>query len=95
MKSKEERAVLVCTKLRAVVFGYTKDTSGDTIFLRSARNCFYWDAACEGFLGLANVGPVGKSKVGKRADIELREISCVVFVTPEAVKVWEEAKWSS
>jgi hypothetical protein len=90
----EERAVLVTTEYRGVFFGYARDTGGDTIKLRAARNCIYWPEKNKGFLGLANVGPVSGARVGPPADIELRKITCVAEVTNEAVKAWEAAPWS-
>ena len=94
MATKKERAVLVTTEHRGVFFGYATDTNGDTINLRRARNCIYWPIENKGFLGLASDGPKKGSRVGPPADIELRKITCVAEVTPEAVKVWEAQPWS-
>lgn len=88
------RPVLVTTAHRGVFFGYATETGGTTIKLQRARNTLYWDAACKGFLGLASVGPIGKSRVGPPADIELRDITSVSEVTPAAVLVWESAPWA-
>ena len=90
-----ERAFLVTTAHRGVFFGYAKDTSGDTIRLRAARNCIYWPASNKGFLGLANMGPQPGSKVGPPANIELRNITCVAEVTMDAVELWENAPWAN
>ena len=92
-KAGAERAVLVTTSHRGVFFGYASDTDGAIIKLRSARNCVYWSNEAKGFLGLANKGPVGNSRVGPPADIEIRDITCVAEVSDEAVKVWESAPW--
>ena len=89
-----ERAVLVTTEYRGVFFGYATETSGDTIRLRAARNCIYWPPENRGFLGLAANGPVAGSRVGPAADIELRKITCVAEVMPNAVSAWEAAPWS-
>ena len=86
-----ERAVLVTTEHRGVFFGYSTYTEGGTIKLRAARNAIYWSAACKGFLGLADKGPNKDCRIGAPADIELRNITCVAEVTPEAVKAWEAA----
>ena len=91
MASKDERPVLVTTVYRGVFFGYATDTSGEIIALKRARNCRYWSEQCNGFLGLAEFGPLEGSKIGARADIELRGITCVAEVTPEAVERWERA----
>ena len=89
-----DRPVLVTTSYRGVFFGYASETSGETIKLRAARNCVYWPTGQRGFLGLANMGPLDGARVGPPADIELRSITCVAEVTPEAVKRWEAQPWS-
>jgi hypothetical protein len=86
-----ERAVLITTEYRGVFFGYATDTGGDVIKLRSARNCIYWSKSVGGFLGLAEKGPDSQCRIGARADIELRKITCVAEVTPDAVAAWEQA----
>ena len=86
-------AVVVCTTLRGVFFGYTKDTTGETIKLTNSRNAFYWNCKT-GILELGSKGPGDESKIGDRADIELRGISCVIQCTPEAIKAWESASWT-
>ena len=90
----KERAVLVTTAHRGVFFGYAKDTSGDTIRLRSARCCIYWTSENKGFLGLASNGPTSGAKVGPAADLELRDITSVAECTPAAVTAWEAAPWA-
>ena len=94
MTTKKERAVLVTTEHRGVVFGYTKETGGETISLRAARLCVYWTADLRGFMGLASHGPSSSCKIGPAADIELRGITSVTEVTPEAVTKWEKAPWA-
>lgn len=89
-----ERAVLVTTEHRGVFFGYAKDTSGETIKLRAARNCVYWPIENKGFLGLAAEGPKKGARIGPPADIELRAITCVAECTPAAVVAWEAAPWN-
>jgi hypothetical protein len=93
-RKKAERAVLVTTAHRGVFFGYATDTGGDTIKLRSARNCVYWPTGQKGFLGLASDGPANGARVGPAADIELRNITCVAECTEAAAAVWEKAPWS-
>lgn len=85
------RPVLVTTEYRGVFFGYAADTSGDVIRLTRARNCIYWPSENGGFLGLAAKGPVKGARIGERADIELRKITAVAELTPEAVAAWEAA----
>lgn len=93
-KSKPERAVLITTVHKGVFFGYATETDGNTIALRSARNCIYWPAENKGFLGLASEGPVKGARVGPAADIEIRDITCVAECSDAAVKAWEQAPWS-
>jgi len=90
----EEIAVIVTTTHRGVFFGYAKDTSGDAIELRAARNCIYWSSGVRGFMGLAATGPDKQSKVGPAADIEVRKITSVIKCSPEAIAAWEAAPWS-
>jgi len=89
----KERAVLVTTAHRGVFFGYATKTDGETIDLKRARLCVYWSSDIRGFMGLASVGPSKSCRIGPPADIELRAITAVVSVTPEAAKQWEGAPW--
>ncbi len=91
---KGERAVVVTTAHRGVFFGYAKDISGETISLKRARLCVYWSRDLRGFMGLASAGPSSGCRVGPAADIELRAITAVVSVTPEAEAKWNAAPWS-
>lgn len=88
-----ERAVLVTTAHRGVFFGYASETSGSTIKLRNARLCVYWSADLHGFMGLASHGPNGNCKIGPPATIEVRDVTAVVEVEPEAAAKWEKATW--
>jgi len=87
------RPVLVTTKHRGVFFGYTDDTSGSTVKLTDARCAIFWTADTRGFMGLAENGPGPGCRIGAQADIELRDVTAVVDVTPEAVERWESAPW--
>ena len=97
MKKKTEtsgRAVLVTTAHRGVFFGYADKTDGETIKLTRARNCVYWSQDVKGFLGLAATGPTKSCRIGPPADIELRNITCVVEVSADAAEAWEKQPWS-
>ena len=94
-KSAKERYVLVTTAHRGVFAGYATDVSGDVVKLRAARLCVYWSSDIRGFMGLAAVGPSNSCRIGPPADIELRAITSVVTVTPDAQAKWEAAPWSS
>ena len=88
-----KRPVLVTTAHRGVFFGYADKTDGETITLKRARLCVYWTADLRGFMGLASHGPTASCKIGPAADINLRDITSVVSVTPEAAAKWEAAPW--
>jgi hypothetical protein len=88
-----ERPVLVTTVHRGVFFGYAAKTDSQTIKLRAARLCVYWTADLRGFMGLASAGPGAGCKIGPAADIEVRDITSVSEVSPEAVVKWEKAPW--
>jgi len=90
----EERPVVVCTKYRGVFFGYATETSGSVIQLSRCRMCVYWEKSLKGVLGLASQGPTENSSVSGAANsIELRGITAVLEVTPEAVERWEAGPW--
>lgn len=88
-----ERPVIVTTAHRGVFFGYAKDTEGETIKLARSRLCVYWSADCKGFMGLAANGPTKSCRIGPPADIELRNITAVLEVSPEAEKAWIAGAW--
>jgi len=87
----KDRPVLVTTEYRGVFFGYAKDTKGDVINLRAARNCIYWTSKVGGFLGLSQTGPDAGCRVGAVADVELRKITAVSEVSKEAEAAWSAA----
>lgn len=91
MAKNQERPVIVCTEHKGVFFGYSKDTSGDTIHLRGARMAIYWGTT-KGVMQLAETGPTSTSRISARADIEVRKVSAVFEVTKEACVAWEAAK---
>ncbi len=90
-----EKAVMVTTAHRGVFFGYATETDGEIVRLRRARLCLYWSADVKGFMGLAANGPTKSCRIGPPADIDLRSITAVVSVTPEAAKKWEAAPWTA
>jgi hypothetical protein len=87
------RPVIVTTAHRGVFFGYAGDTTGETIKLLRSRLAVYWSVGTKGFMGLASDGPGTDCRIGKPADITLRNITAVLEVTPEAVTKWESAPW--
>lgn len=95
MKKRNERPVVICTEFRGVFFGYAADTSGDTVKLKRARMAVYWTRTMRGVLGLAATGPDSGCRIGQPADVELRKVTAVIEVTPEAVAKWERAPWQT
>lgn len=87
----EKRPVIVCTEYKGVFFGYSGDTSGDTIRLDRARMAIYWGTT-RGVMELAETGPTPKSKVSAWADIEVRRVTAVFEVTDAARAAWEAAR---
>jgi hypothetical protein len=85
-----ERPVIVCTSHRGVFFGYAADTNGDVIRLKRARMAIQWGTT-RGVMQLAETGPTASSKISARADIEVRSITAIFEVAPEAVVAWEAA----
>lgn len=90
----KERAVLVTTAHRGVFFGYATNTDGEMIALKRARLCVYWASDVKGFMGLASHGPTSGCKIGRPADITLRNITAVAECTADAVKAWESGPWA-
>lgn len=90
-----EKAVMVTTAHRGVFFGYATDTDGEIVKLKRARLCIYWSADVKGFMGLAANGPSKSCRIGPPADIDLRAITAVASVTPEAAEKWNAAPWSA
>ena len=90
MNTENKRPVIVCTEHRGVFFGYAADTTGDIIHLARARMAIRFGTT-RGVMELAETGPTADSLVSARADIEVRKISAIFEVTPEAVEKWEDA----
>lgn len=85
------RPVIVCTSHRGVFFGFADSTDGDVIRLAGARMAIRWGTT-EGVMQLAHTGPTSASKVSAPADIEVRGITAVFEVSPEALAKWEAIK---
>jgi hypothetical protein len=85
------RPVIVCTSYRGVFFGLAESTEGDIVKLKDARMAIYWGTD-RGVMQLAETGPTSKSKISAKADIEVRGVTAIFEVTPEALAAWEAAK---
>jgi len=92
-KQNGKRAVLVTTAHRGLFFGMADETDGDRIKLTDARLVVYWSQDVRGFMGLAASGPSKSCRIGPAADIELRDITSVVEVTPEAAERFAAQPW--
>lgn len=91
MRKSKQRPVIVCTEHKGVLFGYATDTSGSAINLVKARMAIKFGTT-KGVMQLAETGPTPNSRISARADIEIRKVTAVFEVTPDAAKAWEEAK---
>jgi hypothetical protein len=88
----EARPVLITTEYRGVFFGYTTDTSGDTVVLENTRNCIFWSRDVGGFLGLASTGPTASCRIGDTVSKgEVRKVTGVWEVSPDAELMWKNA----
>lgn len=85
------RPVVVTTEFRGVFFGYAKDTTGDRFTLHDCRMAIYWGTT-RGVMQLAETGPTGSSKISAKATMELRKVTSVMEVTPEAEAAWQAIK---
>ena len=91
MAAKKGRPVIVCTEHKGVFFGFADDTSGDVISLRNARMAIYWGTS-RGLFELAEEGPDSSSKIGAKADLEVRKITAVLEVSEAARIKWSAVK---
>lgn len=82
------RPVIVCTEYRGVFFGYAEDTTRDVIQLQNARMAIYWGTT-KGVMELAHTGPTNKSRISAPADIEVRKVTAVFEVSPQAETAWK------
>jgi len=96
MTDKNGKAVVVLTGSKSsgnlCVFGYTEDPYASDVRLSSARCCIYWTKKTGGIFGLATVGPVKGSRVGRMvSSVMLRDVCLVMEATDSAVYEWEGA----
>lgn len=90
--------VVVCTSHRGVFFGFADplevESGSSAIRLKSCRMITWWSADAHGVVGLAAKGPGKQSKVGPSAPrVTLRDVTCVMTCSAEAVAAWEEEPW--
>ena len=92
----EKRAVVVTTVHRGVFFGRLEsfDSKGKVVVLQGARNCLYWPASVQGFLGLAATGPDKGTRVGPAVPVlTVTDVTSVADCTPVATAAWDQAQW--
>jgi hypothetical protein len=90
---KKNDAVLVTTEFRGIFYGRIKkfDKLPAEITLTKVKNCIYWSADCNGFLGLASKGYTNNCRIGEQVpEIILYKITSVTPCTKQAQKVWEK-----
>jgi hypothetical protein len=92
----EQQAVVVTTEHRGVFFGFLAgDRDGKTVELTEAQMCVHWSSDVQGVLGLAATGPTRSCKVTRPVPrLTLQQVTAVVDVTDEAVKLWQGRPWS-
>lgn len=85
--------VIVCTDMRAVVFGYTADVNARPITLDRARMCLYWPPEMGGVFGLGETGPDNSTKISAEIPaIILEGVIAIFSVTEAAESAWKKAK---
>ena len=95
MAKEKAVAVIVMTSHRGVFFGFGIPSDASSIRIEKARMVVYWSADVRSVLGLAANGPTAGCKIGPAAPaITLRDVTAVVECSDEAVKRFEDAKWS-
>ena len=85
--------VVVTTEHRGVFFGFVDPgaKSDKSLTLKRCRNCIHWAASIGGFLGLANIGPDSKCRIGMEApSVLLHDITSVADCTEMAALAWCE-----
>jgi len=93
-KGKALQPVIVCSN-NAVLFGRVRDPLANPLTIEGARQAYYW-ANPGGHFGLAGAderapaGPQLGSRVGARGTITVTSIACVIAVTENAAKAWDE-----
>lgn len=102
-----ERAFIIFTNRKAVLFGYTNQYTlnlqgdvetvghGNSVSLKRARMCIYWSADLHGVFGLASSGPSPQCRISPPVPQFTETEGMHGFVVPsqEAVQKWEEAPW--
>ena len=89
---KKGKACLITTEFRGVFFGYLEEDKDlpNRVTISKAKNCIYWSADCNGFLGLAANGPTSGCKIGVEVpELTLWKVTSITPVSDEAVKKWE------
>lgn len=95
MANQNTKPLLVTTAHRGVFFGYGQATEEKIIRLERARMAVYWSADVKGVIGLAQIGPTARCRIGPPAPkIILQDVTAVMEVSEAAAKAWESEPWS-
>ena len=98
----ETIAVIVCTDLRGVFFGYVDPVALDApdwrrrITLDRARICVCWSEAMHGICGLAARGPDARCRISPAVPrVTLVDLHAVLIPTDAAIAAWEAEPWAA
>ena len=88
-KETSMKPVIIETSNRYVAFGYTDDTSGESVVLERARCAIYWGTT-GGIDQLAATGPTDRSRIGALAPMKktVHHVIRVTEVSEEAAEKW-------
>ena len=89
------KPVIVCTKSRGVIFGYSKKDKPNKkgqIKLKKARMCLYWPQSVGGVFGLGENGPNTESKISAElSGVLLEGVTAIFDVSKLAENAWKSA----
>ena len=100
MATKKQKHVIVTDSHRGVVYGKLVELNRDAkhAVLADARHVYSWarNEKAQGLFGLAVAGPAEGSRIGPPVtSLEVFDVSKVLDVSDEAVKVFAERGWES
>ena len=88
------RHVVVSTT-RGMFFGVLEKRDGNEVLLGQCQSCVHWSTATRGFVGLAERGPQGGSRVGPPAEKAwINDVTSILLASEKAVSRWQDQPWS-
>jgi hypothetical protein len=88
------KAVLVTTEYRGVFYGLIDEADFDKkeIVLHEPRNVIYWHESIKGFIGLAEIGPNEKCKIGERCTTKMfvHKVTSITECSQKAIEKWNQ-----